>query len=209
MAGIKHPAPTYQNREIVAMRGASMLSWLSGREDRVHAKDVVNGWELCGRGAIRKANWKAVFIPKPKGPEKWQLYDLSKDPGEIDDLAEVEPKKLEELLKHWEQYVLECGVVPLQPDLGTYLVASEEQMPVSDLELARPARLALTGCRKTCGWSTSIGKSFRPENHFRRVLRSPGNPAHWKSGRSSCANPRSSGHPRRRIELKLYFVFYR
>ena len=133
LAGIKHPAPTYQGREIVTMRGASMLPWLCGKEERVHAIDFVNGWELCGRGAIRKANWKAVFIPKPKGPEKWQLYDLSKDPGEIDDLADAEPKKLEELLEHWEQYVVECGVVPLQPDLGTYMVATEEQMPVSAL----------------------------------------------------------------------------
>ena len=77
-----------------------MLQWLRGKEERVHATDFVNGWELCGRGAIRKANWKAVFIPKPKGPEKWQLYDLSRDPGEIEDLAEDEPKKLKELLEH-------------------------------------------------------------------------------------------------------------
>lgn len=131
MAGIQHPAPTYQGREVVPMRGTSMLPWLSGHEDRVHEKDFIQGWELCGRGAIRKANWKAVFIPKPKGPEVWQLYDLSKDPGEIQDLAEEHPRKLEELLGHWETYVQDCGVVPLQPELGTYIVATEEQMPVS------------------------------------------------------------------------------
>ena len=88
---------------------------------------------MCGRAGIRKAQWKAVFIPKPQGPEKWQLYDLSKDPGEIHDLAEMEPEKLEELLKHWDDYVQECGVVPLQPELGEYLAATEEQMPVSNL----------------------------------------------------------------------------
>ena len=109
-----------------------MLQWLRGKEAQVHAADFVNGWELCGRGAIRKANWKAVFIPKPKGPEKWQLYDLSKDPGEIEDRAEEEPKKLEELLEHWEKYVMECGVVPLQPALGAYMEATEEQMTVGD-----------------------------------------------------------------------------
>ncbi|MCJ1471810.1 hypothetical protein MMC13_000451 [Lambiella insularis] len=128
IAGIRHPAPTYHGREIVPMRGVSMLSWLRGSEDMVHEKDFVSGWELCGRGAIRKANWKAVFIPKPKGPEKWQLYDLSQDPGEVDDLAELHSAKLEELLVHWEQYVVECGVVPLQPELGTYMEATEEQM---------------------------------------------------------------------------------
>jgi arylsulfatase A-like enzyme len=137
LAGIKHPAPAYQGREIVPMRGASMTAWLRGEAQRVHAKDFVNGWELCGRGAIRKANWKAVFIPKPKGPEKWQLYDLSKDPGETTDLAEEEPEKLKELLGHWDDYVRDCGVVPLQPELGTYIVATEEQMPVSRIILRK------------------------------------------------------------------------
>lgn len=106
-----------------------MLPWLEGRESRVHPEDFIYGWELCGRGAIRKGNWKADFIPPPKGSEKWQLYDLSKDPGETEDLADMYPEKLEELMGHWESYVQECGVVPLQPELGTYVVATEEQMP--------------------------------------------------------------------------------
>ena len=133
MAGIKHPAPTYQGRDVVPMRGVSMLPWLSGKEERVHDREFIHGWELCGRGAIRKAEWKAVFIPKPKGTEKWQLYDLSKDPGETQDLAQDHPIKLEELLGHWGKYVTDCGVVPLQPELGTFVVATEEQMPVGPL----------------------------------------------------------------------------
>ena len=131
MAGITHPAPHYQGREIVPMRGKSMLPWLTGTEGRIHEQDFIYGWEFCGRGAIRKGNWKADFIPKPKGTEQWQLYDLSKDPGEIEDLADEYPEKLKELLKHWGDYVEDCGVIPLQPELGTYVVATEEQMPVS------------------------------------------------------------------------------
>ena len=130
MTGIRHPAPSYRGREIVPMRGKSMLPWLMGKEDTVHEQEFIYGWELCGKGAIRKANFKAVFIPKPKGPERWQLYDLSVDPGETNDLAEALPAKLDELLIHWDHYTNECGVVPLQPELGTYLVATEEQMPV-------------------------------------------------------------------------------
>ena len=103
-------------------------------EERVHEQDHIHGWELCGRSAIWKGNWKADFIPKPKGTEAWQLYDLSKDPGEIDDLAEKYPQKLEELLLgHWEKYVTECGVIPLQPELRTYVIATEGQTPVRDL----------------------------------------------------------------------------
>lgn len=131
LASIQHPYPTFRSRPIVPLRGASMLPLLRGESSRVHADDYACGWEICGRGAIRKENWKAVFIPKPKGPERWQLYDLAKDPGETEDLADAEAEKMAELMRHWESYVLECGVVPLQPELGTYVVAAEEQMPVS------------------------------------------------------------------------------
>jgi arylsulfatase len=118
MAGVKHPAPTYQGREVVSMRGHSMLPYIRGNSKSVHEEEFVSGWETCGRAAVRKGDWKIVFIPKPKGPEKWQLYNLAKDPGEIHNLSEAEPKRLAELIKCWDQYVLETGVIPLAPELG-------------------------------------------------------------------------------------------
>nr|OQO22013.1 hypothetical protein B0A51_11962 [Rachicladosporium sp. CCFEE 5018]OQO22235.1 hypothetical protein B0A51_10721 [Rachicladosporium sp. CCFEE 5018] len=129
MAGVKHPAPTYQNREVVHMRGASMLPYLESTNPRIHSEDHITGWETCGRAALRHGNYKILFIPRPKGPEKWQLYDLSVDPGEIHDLAEQQPERLEKMIKMWEQYVLETGVVPLAPALGEWIEATEGQMP--------------------------------------------------------------------------------
>lgn len=146
MAGLSHPAPEWKGRQVVPMRGESFRAWAENEVETIHEKDFVQGWELLGRGAIRKGNWKAVFIPKvsmpsatvsdyaltstkqPKGPEKWQLYDLSKDPGEIHDLAGEEPEKVQELLTLWDQYVLENGVIPMQPELGEYIEALDEQM---------------------------------------------------------------------------------
>ncbi|KAI0548192.1 alkaline-phosphatase-like protein [Xylaria curta] len=129
MAGVTHPAPTYQGREIVPMRGKSMVPYLAKQAETIHEKDFINGWETCGRAACRRGDWKIVFIPKPKGPERWQLYNLAKDPGEIHDLAEQEPERLKELIKLWDIYVLETGVIPLSPDLGNWIAAMEEQMP--------------------------------------------------------------------------------
>lgn len=129
MAGISHPAPTYQNREVVPMRGKSFYPWARGSSPRIHEKDFIQGWETCGRAALRYGDWKIVYIPKPKGPERWQLYNLERDPGEIHDLAESEPERLGQLLKLWDQYVLETGVIPLNPDLGAFLEATEAQMP--------------------------------------------------------------------------------
>lgn len=129
MAGVTHPAPTYQGREIVPMRGKSFYPWACGESERIHEKDFIQGWETCGRAALRYGDWKIVFIPKPKGPERWQLFNLSTDPGEVDDLAESDPERLKQLLKMWDLYVLETGVVPLQPALGEYIAATEAQMP--------------------------------------------------------------------------------
>lgn len=129
MAGATHPAPSYQGREVVPMRGKSFYPWASGASERIHEKDFIQGWETCGRAALRCGDWKIVYIPKPKGPERWQLYNLVDDPGEVDDLAEAHPDKLKELTKLWDQYVLETGVIPLCPELGEYLEATEAQMP--------------------------------------------------------------------------------
>ena len=130
MAGVTHPAPTYQGREVVPMRGRSMLPFIFGSRKSIHDAEFINGWETCGRAAVRKGDWKIVFIPKPRGPEKWQLYNLKSDPGEVHDLAETEEGKgkMEELMKLWDQYMLETGVVPLAPELGKWLAATEEQM---------------------------------------------------------------------------------
>lgn len=129
MAGVSHPAPTYAGREVVPMRGRSMLPYITGQSPYVHDADHVTGWETCGRAAVRCGDWKILFIPGPKGPERWQLYNLKKDPGEIHDLAEQDPERLERMIKMWDQYVLETGVIPLAPELGQFIEATEAQMP--------------------------------------------------------------------------------
>ena len=135
MAGISHPAPTYKGREVVHMRGRSMLPWLQAKSASIHDKEFVEGWEMSGRAAVRKANWKAVYLPSgrggpsAKGRDRWELYDLDKDPGEVHDISEHHPETLRELLKLWDQYVIETGVVPLNPTLGEYIATTEEQMP--------------------------------------------------------------------------------
>lgn len=129
LAGIKHPSPEWKGRQIVPMRGKDMMPWLEGKQQLVHDPSEAFGWELCGRAAIRKGNWKADFIPFPKGKSAWQLYDLSTDPGETEDLATKHPEILQELLALWETYCEETGVVPLQPELGArWHEAVEAQM---------------------------------------------------------------------------------
>ncbi len=111
LAGIAHPGTSYQGHEIVPMRGKSLIPYLSRRSDQVHDNETGTGWELFGRRAIRQGDWKALYLPAPYGPGKWQLYDLSEDPGEIVDHAETHPEKLTALLALWDRYVEENGVL--------------------------------------------------------------------------------------------------
>ena len=99
------------------MRGRSLVPYLAGDTEAVHDAVTSTGWELFGRRAIRQGDWKALHLPEPYGTGTWQLYDLSADPGEIEDLAAARPDKLSELLALWDRYVEETGVV-LDPVLA-------------------------------------------------------------------------------------------
>ncbi|CAO3694225.1 unnamed protein product [Umbelopsis ramanniana] len=129
LAGIEKPGSTYNGRSVLSMRGSSWVPYLNGSAEHIHKDDHVTGWELVGQGALRKGNWKINFVNKPFGPETWQLYDLSVDPGETNDLGEQEPEKLKELINHWQEYALETQVVGLKPDLGTIIVRDEMDDP--------------------------------------------------------------------------------
>jgi arylsulfatase len=111
LAGTAHPGTEYRGRAVLPMKGRSMLPMLRGETDRVHPPDTVTGWELFGKRAIRKGDWKLLWEPEPYGPGSWQLYDLSVDPTESDDLSGAEPETLQQMIGHWERYVEENGVI--------------------------------------------------------------------------------------------------
>jgi arylsulfatase A-like enzyme len=111
LAGIKHPKSPYNGREILAIQGRSILPALLVKQ----SNERVLGWELFGRSAIRKGDWKIRLLEQPYGSGKWALFNLKDDPTEIVDLAVKQPEKLGELLKDWEEYVTKNGVMPSDP----------------------------------------------------------------------------------------------
>ncbi|MBW0011818.1 arylsulfatase [Mycobacterium sp.] len=114
LAGVVHPGTAYAGRQVEPIRGRSLVPYLARDCAAVHDADTGTGWELFGRRAIRQGDWKALYLPAPYGPGSWQLYDLSRDPGEIDDLSGAHPERLVELVALWDRYVEETGVI-LEP----------------------------------------------------------------------------------------------
>lgn len=113
LAGVQHPGSEFRGRDVVRPRGKSWVDHLTSPEKHAHVHDErnhIHGWELFGNRAIRKGNYKAVFLGT-QGKENWELFDVEKDPAEQHDLAEEQPQLLEQMLVHWGKYVAETGLV--------------------------------------------------------------------------------------------------
>ncbi|KAL4790588.1 alkaline-phosphatase-like protein [Aspergillus venezuelensis] len=131
LAGVSLPEPsettrpktTFRGRSVHAVRGKSWVPFFaegkSLEENKtwaIHSSTQPIGWELFARGALRKGDWKIVHFAKAQGgagegDDGWELFNVVEDPGETRDLAQQEPEKLQDLMKCWDDYVVECGVV--------------------------------------------------------------------------------------------------
>jgi len=103
-ADIQHPDTIFNGRKIYPMDGTSMISWLAGKREYAHKRNKAHCWELYGRRAVLKGDWKAEYYDQPYGKGVWELYNLKEDPTQIIDLSLNEPDKLAELKVDWAEY---------------------------------------------------------------------------------------------------------
>ncbi|KAL4960128.1 alkaline-phosphatase-like protein [Aspergillus stella-maris] len=119
LAGVSLPDPLGTTRPKTTFRGRSVhavRAWRKIKIWAIHSSSQPIGWGLFARGALRKGDWKIVHFAKAQGgagegDDGWELFNVVEDPGETRDLAQEEPEKLQELIKCWDDYVVECGVV--------------------------------------------------------------------------------------------------
>ena len=108
LAGATHPS--VENNKTPHMMGKSLIPLLMGKADKIHVNEGI-GYELSGNRAFFKGEWKIVNLPVPYGTGDWQLYNLSTDPSEINDLSVEFPDKREELIAGWNTYKENVGMV--------------------------------------------------------------------------------------------------
>ncbi|KAL2784030.1 alkaline-phosphatase-like protein [Aspergillus keveii] len=120
MANLEHPAQ-YKGKDVAQLRGRSWVPFLSqvssaptsdvDQVHQIHGPDYAVGFEIAGSGALRRGDWKITFVPAPNGPQKWELFNIRDDPGEVHDLATEKPELMEEMLALWKEYKNEVGSV--------------------------------------------------------------------------------------------------
>ena len=114
-AGASYPA-THKGKPVEQPRGKSMVPLLSKRSSTVRGPDDALGWEFNNLKAIRIGDYKATWIMKPFGPGEWQVFDLSVDPGESNDLSAQDPALKQRLVDAWHEYAKSVGVIPPEVD---------------------------------------------------------------------------------------------
>ena len=122
LAGLTQPA-SFKGHAILPFEGHSLVPVLAEKAVEVRAPGEPVGTELFYRRALRKGDWKAVYLPKsgstyPRdgvGDGKWQLFNLATDPAESTDLADRYADKLQELVADWDRYAAEKGVALPEP----------------------------------------------------------------------------------------------
>lgn len=104
--------------------GASQLALLT----QPGSQSVRNafGMELFGARAYREGNWKVTWMHAPYGTDDWQLFDLTTDPAELNDLSGQHPDIKARLIKAFEAYALANNVTI--PDRTVY-DGIEENLP--------------------------------------------------------------------------------
>jgi arylsulfatase len=112
-AGIA-PLSELNGNQVQSLEGASFLNLLrqehggSLRRQSVDAQTGTLYWEHAGNGAIRRGDWKLVrTFPGP-----WELYNLAKDPTELNDVVTENRDLAESLLAEWSQWADRVGVLP-------------------------------------------------------------------------------------------------
>ncbi len=110
LAGVQHPS-SYNEHEIAPMQGKSWVGMLNGKAQSPRGPNDWLGWELFGNRAIRQGDWKISWHYEPFGTWDWQLFNLAEDLGEQYDLSGKFPKKRNELIALWDEYVEMNGVI--------------------------------------------------------------------------------------------------
>jgi len=125
-AGAKRPE-IYRGRKLKPLEGASIAATFG---DANVATRTSQYFELGGQRSYMDGDWRLATRHERGTPfeeDKWELYDVSKDPNELNDLAAQFPDKVKELLAKWNADAEQFGVFPLDDRNFVVKMAQDRQ----------------------------------------------------------------------------------
>jgi arylsulfatase len=118
VTGATYPR-TFAGHEIIPEQGRSFAPAFAGKP--LH-RDRPLFWEHEGNRAIRDGDWKLVS----RYHEAWELYDLSRDRSEQDDLASKYPDRVLAMAQAWTAWAAASDVDPWDDAFDTGLTGHRQ-----------------------------------------------------------------------------------
>ena len=106
LAGVKIPENTDGISFIPAMTG-------NNETQEQHPYLYWEFYEAGGKQAVRKGNWKGIRLDVSMGDPYFELYDLSKDPSEQNNVADHHPDIVKDMLKIMKESHTEIPAISL------------------------------------------------------------------------------------------------
>jgi arylsulfatase A-like enzyme len=103
LAGAKYPTDL-DGHKILPPEGLSLVPAFAGQP----LEREFLAWEHEGNRAIREGNWKLVSL----AGAPWELYDMSTDRVELQNLATREPERVKEMSAKWDAWATRTHVLP-------------------------------------------------------------------------------------------------
>ena len=108
----------WPEREVRPVSGVSLRPIFEGRS--LGSRPPIHLLFSTDRG-LRDGDWKAVSFRQ----EAWELYNMAQDRTELNNLADAEPKRLEEMIRTWTAMTKDVLHAPQR----SYLPATESKFP--------------------------------------------------------------------------------
>ncbi len=104
LGGASYPQE-HQGNSILALEGVSLAAAFVSKP--IERSNPIF-WEHEGNRAIRMGQWKLVS----KHPGSWELYNITEDRTEMNDLAPKHPERVKEMAEQWDAWSVRVGVRP-------------------------------------------------------------------------------------------------
>jgi len=110
LTGSKYPEK-YKGNKIIPYEGISLVKTFNDTSTTTRTLF----WEHIAKRGMREDNWKIVSLATKTPPyiKDWELYNLSVDRSEINNLAKKYPDKVKEMSAKWYAWAKRCNVLPV------------------------------------------------------------------------------------------------
>ena len=129
-----------------AMTGHSLVPMLAGGSAGVRRADEPLGYELSGNAVLWKGDLKLVKNLPPYGDGGWQLFDITRDPGETRDLQRARPAEFAAMQADYAAWAAANDVLPMPAGYSA---------PQQIMDNAR-RELLLPRLRPVLGWAAAL-----------------------------------------------------